>query len=138
MPSNATFSIIAAIEVVELAGPDRDLGGLRDRGRLLDALGAEGGELRGYTKVTRDLSDRRSQEELLRLSEERFRLLVEAVRDYAIFMLDPEGNIATWNLGAEVTKGYLAEEVIGRSLPGQVMKAGQTLELHEPPQHLRT
>ncbi len=72
------------------------------------------GTHRGFAKVTRDLSDRRAQEELLRQSEERFRLMVEGVRDYAIFMLDPEGRIVSWNLGAQLNKGYTAEEVIGR------------------------
>ncbi|HEY1956126.1 MAG TPA: PAS domain S-box protein [Polyangiaceae bacterium] len=53
--------------------------------------------------------------ETLRLSEERFRLLVESVKDYAIFMLDPHGIVATWNIGAERIKGYKAHEIIGRS-----------------------
>src|SRR2546428_7380926 len=46
--------------------------------------------------------------------EERFRLLVETVKDYAIFMLDPDGNVASWNAGAERIKGYHSEEIIGR------------------------
>ena len=46
--------------------------------------------------------------------DERFRLLVESVRDYAIFMLDPEGRVLTWNAGAERFKGYRAEEIIGQ------------------------
>jgi PAS domain S-box-containing protein len=50
----------------------------------------------------------------LRLTEERFQLLVEQVADYAIFMLDPDGTVATWNLGAERTKGYTADEIVGR------------------------
>ncbi len=53
-------------------------------------------------------------EEALRESEERFRLLVEGVRDYAIFMLDPEGRVSTWNVGAERIKGYRADEIIGQ------------------------
>jgi PAS domain S-box-containing protein len=81
---------------------------------VITALFDEDGRLRGYAKVTRDLSDRRDQEEQLRLSEERFRLMVEGVRDYAIFMLDPEGHVATWNLGAQLNKGYTAEEVLGQ------------------------
>jgi PAS domain S-box-containing protein len=72
------------------------------------------GSLRGFAKITRDLTSRRHNEERLRLSEERFRLLVDSVRDYAIFMLDPQGRIVSWNLGAQLTKGYLAEEVVGR------------------------
>src|SRR5690349_24532896 len=50
----------------------------------------------------------------LRESEDRFRLLVEQVQDYAIFMLDPEGRVVTWNAGAERLKGYRADEIIGR------------------------
>src|SRR3954469_15491565 len=68
----------------------------------------------GLAKVTRDVSERREQEEALRQSEERFRLLVEAVGDYAIFMLDPDGRIASWNTGAERSNGYTAEEIIGQ------------------------
>ena len=55
------------------------------------------GELLGFAKVTRDLTQRRAHEEELRRSEERFRLLVEGVGEYAIFMLDPNGRVATWN-----------------------------------------
>ncbi len=72
------------------------------------------GELTGFSKITRDLSERRRQEELLRLSEERFRLLVERVQDYAIFMLDPSGHVVSWNAGAQKNKGYEAAEIIGK------------------------
>jgi len=53
-------------------------------------------------------------EKALRDSEQRFRLLVEAVQDYAIFMLDPEGRVSSWNIGAERLKGYKASEIIGQ------------------------
>jgi PAS domain S-box-containing protein len=56
----------------------------------------------------------RATGEALRESEERFRLLVESVRDYAIFILDPDGHVASWNAGAERIKGYQAEEIIGQ------------------------
>jgi PAS domain S-box-containing protein len=81
---------------------------------VVTALRDEMGALVGFAKVTRDITERRRDEQALRESEERFRLLVESVRDYAIFMLDPEGNVATWNAGAERIKGYRAEEIIGR------------------------
>ncbi len=68
----------------------------------------------GFAKVTRDLTARRMAEEELRRSEERFRLMVETVQDYAIFMLDPRGHILSWNLGAERIKGYTAEQAIGQ------------------------
>ena len=71
------------------------------------------GRVTGFSKVTRDLTERRRQEELVRRSEERFRLLVERVQDYAIFMLTPEGRVATWNRGAQKIKGYAASEIIG-------------------------
>jgi CheY-like chemotaxis protein len=58
----------------------------------------------------------RQREQTLRDSEERFRLLVEGVKDYAIFMLDPQGVVASWNTGAEWLHGYRAEEVLGPSL----------------------
>ena len=48
------------------------------------------------------------------LSEERFRMLVEAVQDYAIFMLDPQGYVESWNVGAQKIKGYAAHEIIGK------------------------
>ena len=72
------------------------------------------GELRGYAKVTRDLTERRRAEEELRETAEVFQLLVSSVRDYAIFMLDPEGHIATWNSGAQQIKQYTADEIIGK------------------------
>ncbi len=80
---------------------------------IITALRDDAGELLGFAKVTRDLTGRRAHEESLQQSEERFRLLVENVRDYAIFMLDNDGLVTTWNLGAEKMKGYTADEIIG-------------------------
>ena len=82
---------------------------------VITALRGPDGELEGFAKVTRDLTEKRLREEALRQSEEQFRLLLESVQDYAIFMLDPEGTILTWNSGAEAIKGYAASEVLGRN-----------------------
>ena len=81
---------------------------------VITALRNADGRLLGFAKVTRDLTQRRAHEEELRRSEERFRLLVEGVREYAIFMLDANGRVATWNSGAERIKGYAADEIIGQ------------------------
>ena len=81
---------------------------------VISTLRDHDGKVLGFAKVTRDLTARRAAEEHLRQSEEVFRLLVESVRDYAIFMLDADGNIATWNAGARRIKGYEAHEIIGR------------------------
>ena len=81
---------------------------------VITALRDESGELKGFTKITRDLSERRRREEELRQSEQRFRLLVESVHDYALFMLDARGFVSTWNAGAERIAGYRAPEILGR------------------------
>jgi PAS domain S-box-containing protein len=73
------------------------------------------GALTGFAKVTRDLTERRNHEEALRASEERFRMLVDSIRDYAIFMLDREGRVRSWNQGAEAIHGYAASEIVGRN-----------------------
>ncbi|HEX7220049.1 MAG TPA: PAS domain S-box protein [Burkholderiales bacterium] len=73
-----------------------------------------GGALKGYAKVTRDMTERHAHEERLRESERRFRLLVQGVSDYAIYMLSPEGEITSWNAGAARIKGYAEAEVLGR------------------------
>ncbi len=77
--------------------------------RVLD----EKGEFVGFAKITRNITERRSAQERLRESERQFRLLVSGVMDYAIYMLDPNGVIISWNAGAEKIKGFTANEVIG-------------------------
>ena len=71
------------------------------------------GQLCGYAKITRDLGQRRWMEKELRVSEERFRLVVEDVKDYGIFMADAAGIITSWNPGAEHIFGYTREEAVG-------------------------
>ena len=80
--------------------------------------------------MTRDLTERRRADRELKRSEERLRLLVDSVKDYAIFMLDPTGHVATWNPGAERLKGYSAEEIIGQHFsrfypPRKTSRAGK-------------
>ncbi|TCZ53380.1 hybrid sensor histidine kinase/response regulator [Roseicella aquatilis] len=74
----------------------------------------EDGRLIGFAKVTRDMTERRRAQQALEESERRFRLLVQGVTDYAIFMLDLDGRVSNWNAGAERIKGYSAEEVVGQ------------------------
>src|SRR5262245_16826623 len=114
---------------------------------IITPIRDESGALIGFAKVTRDLTERRLADEkleaerqeaarVLRESEEKFRLLVDQVRDYAIFSLDPEGHIMTWNAGAESIQGYRADEIIGQSfvrfyLPNDVI-AGVPSRLLRP------
>jgi PAS domain S-box-containing protein len=81
---------------------------------VIDPVRDEAGELIGFAKITRDVTEKRQAEQELHDSEQRFRMLVQGVRDYAIYMLDPDGMVSNWNAGAEAIKGYKAEEIVGR------------------------
>jgi PAS domain S-box-containing protein len=126
-------STIYPQEQVEAGKPDWDLavasadGCYEDEGPRLRADGSsfwanvvitamrdDDGHLVGFGVVSRDFTERKRGEDSLRDSEERFALLVSSVADYAIYLLQPDGTIATWNLGAERLKGYRPDEIIGR------------------------
>ncbi|MDY0833574.1 hybrid sensor histidine kinase/response regulator [Pseudomonas sp. SED1] len=81
---------------------------------IIDPIRADDGTLIGFAKVTRDLTERKAAEQALRQSEQQFSLLVQGVTDYALYMLDPNGVITTWNAGAQRIKGYEPAEVIGK------------------------
>lgn len=98
-------------------------------------LHTEQGKLEGAVVTAANITEHKRAEQALRASEEGFRLLVDGVKDYAIFMMDVEGRVMSWNAGAEAIKGYRAEEVLGRPLsifyPEDQQRAGV------PEQHLR-
>jgi len=127
------FSVLYPTDAIERRSPERELKMAQESGRLEDegwrvckdgsrfwasmaitALHDESGALRGFSNVTRDLTERRRQEETLRQSEERFRVLVEGLKDCAIFMLDTDGRVTSWNSGAQRMTGYQADEIEGR------------------------
>ena len=81
---------------------------------VIDPIRAPSGEVIGFAKITRDLTERREAEQIIKRNEEQFRLLIQGVTDYAIYMLDTEGNVTNWNIGAQRIKGYLPHEIIGQ------------------------
>ena len=102
---------------------------------VIDPVRTHDGTLIGYAKITRDLTERQQDKNRLRHSEEQFRRLVHSVEDYAIYMLDPQGLVSSWNSGAQRIKGYSANEIIG-----QHFSLFYTLEdraTHEPERALR-
>jgi PAS domain S-box-containing protein len=102
-----------ALDVVQLEHGLQGRPGTRVRATLAPVRDSHARPLYFFLQV-QDITAEHAALEELRKSEERFRLLVEVVEDYAIFMLDPTGHIVSWNSGAQRSKGYTAEEIIGR------------------------
>lgn len=126
------FSVFYDPEAVEREWPEFELSIAREKGRIADegwrvrkdgtrfwastvmtAIRGADGTVRGFLKIVRDLTDRHDRKVTQQESEEQFRLLVDAVEEYAIFLLDLNGNVRSWNRGAELIKGYAASEIIG-------------------------
>jgi PAS domain S-box-containing protein len=80
---------------------------------VVDRINGEDGELVGFAKITRDMTEQRKANQALLEAERRFRILVQGVTDYAIYMLDSDGRVTNWNVGAEHIKGYTPGEIIG-------------------------
>jgi PAS domain S-box-containing protein len=180
------FSVFFAEEDLKRSKPERELEIAQEKGSyeeegwrvrkdgsrfwasvLITALWDEAGGLRGFAKVTRDITERkRAEEEIrqlnknlenrveertsqleaavaeleshqreLRQSEERFRILVEGVSDYAIFMLSPDGSVVSWNEGAERIQGYGASEITGKHF--SIFYAEEDVERGLPGEELR-
>lgn len=103
---------------------------------MIDPVRSPLGELIGFAKITRDLTERHATEETLRRSEQQFRLLVQGVTDYAIYMIDLQGRVTNWNAGAQRIKGYAPDEIIGRYFGCFYTEADR--EAGEPARALRT
>lgn len=80
---------------------------------VIDRICDDNGELIGFAKITRDMTEKRNSDQALLEAERHFRILVQGVTDYAIFMLDRDGRVTNWNSGAQRIKGYTPQEIIG-------------------------
>jgi len=133
-------------QALALPSPEELRREIAERRRAQDALSAAKMELEIRVQertseltsanaiLTVEIGQRKRTEEELRRSEERFRLLVESVQDYAIFMLNPAGLVASWNVGAENIKGYRSDEIIGRHF--SCFLSPEDVERREPEREL--
>ena len=83
---------------------------------VVDAIRDQAGALIGFAKVTRDITERQLAHESVLQNERRYRRLVDAVVDYAIFQLDTTGQVASWNSGAQRIKDYSQSEIVGKHI----------------------
>ena len=102
---------------------------------VVTALRAESGTISGFLGVAMDVSARKKAEAISRASDEHFRLIVETVDDYALIMLDADGHVISWNVGAERIKGYKAAEIIGQHF--SVFYVPEDVERQHPDEELR-
>nr|WP_312037275.1 PAS domain S-box protein [Mesorhizobium caraganae] len=98
---------------------------------VIDPVRGADGSVVGFAKITRDLTERQSAQQALKSSEEQFRILVQSVADYAIYMLDPKRFVTSWNLGAERIKGYQADEILGEHFSRFYLEADRKAGLPE-------
>jgi len=82
---------------------------------MITTLRDEAGQVAGFSKMTRDITERKRNQDMLRDGEQCLRTLIEGIKDYAILMLDPQGRVTTWTACAERIKGYSAKEIVGQS-----------------------
>jgi PAS domain S-box-containing protein len=102
---------------------------------VITALRGRSGRLVGFGRITRDLTERIRTRDVLRESEEKFRSLIDSIKDYAIILLDPAGRVSSWTATAERIKGYRAEEIIGKHI--SVFYAPEDVQRGRPEAELR-
>jgi PAS domain S-box-containing protein len=103
---------------------------------VIDPIFSPDRQLVGFAKITRDLTERKAAERRLKQNEEQFRLLVQGVTDYALYMIDPQGFVSSWNVGAERIKQYHADEIIGQHFSKFYLESDR--QKGEPENALRT